>query len=111
MTRALGCFLLVAAMIRVGAADLSAASASGTACPATGDRVVTSILVPIRERYQMPAMAAAILTSTGLVHVGAVGVRKRGTDAAVTLSDCWHLGSNGKAMTATLVAKLVEQGR
>ena len=31
--------------------------------------------------------------------------------AAVALSDTWHLGSNTKAMTAALFARLVEQGR
>ena len=56
-------------------------------------------------------MAAAIVTSKGLVTAGVVGTRKRGTEIAATLNDQWHLGSDTKAMTATLVAKLVEQGR
>jgi CubicO group peptidase (beta-lactamase class C family) len=80
-------------------------------CPATGDAAVTNFLVPIRNRHEVPAMAAALVTSKGLVAVGAVGTRKRGTETAVTLNDQWHLGSDGKAMTATLVAKLVEQHR
>ena len=80
-------------------------------CPASGDPAVTNLLVPIREKQQVPAMAAALVTSKGLVTVGVVGTRKRGTDIRVTLNDLWHLGSDTKAMTATLVAKLVEQGR
>jgi CubicO group peptidase (beta-lactamase class C family) len=32
-------------------------------------------------------------------------------EIAATLNDQWHLGSDTKAMTATLVAKLVEKGR
>ena len=56
-------------------------------------------------------MAAALVTSKGLVTVGVVGTRKRGTEIAATLNDQWHLGSDTKAMTATLVAKLVEKGR
>ncbi len=43
--------------------------------------------------------------------MGAVGVRKRGTEVAITLSDQWHLGSDGKAMTSVLIARLVEQSR
>ena len=56
-------------------------------------------------------MAAALVTSKGLVTVGVVGTRKRGTEIAATLNDQWHLGSDTKAMTATLVARLVEKGR
>jgi CubicO group peptidase (beta-lactamase class C family) len=32
-------------------------------------------------------------------------------DTPATLNDCWHLSSDTKAMTATLLAKLVEKGR
>jgi CubicO group peptidase (beta-lactamase class C family) len=79
-------------------------------CPAVGDPAVTNLLAPIRAKYKVPAMAAALVTSKGLVTVGAVGTRKRGTEIPVTLNDQWHLGSDTKAMTATLVARLVEQG-
>ena len=72
---------------------------------------MTNLLAPIRAKHQVPAMAAALVTSKGLVTVGAVGTRKRGTETAVTLNDQWHLGSDTKAMTATLVAKLIEKGR
>jgi len=40
-----------------------------------------------------------------------VGVRKAGTQVPVFLDDKWHLGSDTKAMTATLVACLVEKGK
>jgi CubicO group peptidase (beta-lactamase class C family) len=79
--------------------------------PAVGDDAVTQLLVPILQKHDLPAMTAAIVTSDGVEFVGAVGVRKRGTDVPVSSGDLWHLGSDGKAMTATLVAKLVEQGR
>lgn len=108
--------LLMVGFLAASAAALSAADSTPPAafnagyCPAAGDSAVTKLLVPIRGRYQVPAMAAALVTSKGLVTVGSVGTRKRGTETAVTLHDKWHLGSDGKAMTATLVAKLVEQG-
>ena len=51
------------------------------------------------------------MTSKGLVAVGAVGVRKYGTDSLVTVNDQFHLGSDTKAMTATLLATLVEEGK
>lgn len=70
-----------------------------------------SVLEPIRQKYNVPGMAGAILTSSGLQELGAVGVRKAGTDVRVTDNDQWHLGSDTKAMTATLIAHLVERGK
>ena len=80
-------------------------------CPVTGDAAVTSALKPIRQKYNVPAMAAALVTSDGIKFVGAVGVRKRGTEIPVGLDDLWHLGSDGKAMTSALIARLVESGK
>jgi CubicO group peptidase (beta-lactamase class C family) len=88
-----------------------AATSDAQFCPAVGEEAVTRSLKPIREKFHVPAMAAALVTSEGVQYVGAVGVRKRGTEVPVTLDDQWHLGSDGKAMTATLVARLVERGQ
>jgi CubicO group peptidase (beta-lactamase class C family) len=72
---------------------------------------LTSLLDPIRQKYDLPALAGAIVTSKGLAGVGAVGVRKYGTNTPVTVNDQFHLGSDTKAMTATLLATLVEEGK
>lgn len=69
------------------------------------------LLTPILQKYDLPALAGAIVTSKGLVGVGAVGVRKYGTNTPVTIDDEFHLGSDTKAMTATMLATLVEQGK
>jgi CubicO group peptidase (beta-lactamase class C family) len=79
--------------------------------PRPADESVTSALKPICQKAGVPAIAAAVVTSAGIEFVGAVGVRKRGTDTPVTLDERWHLGSDTKAMTSTLIAKLVEQGK
>lgn len=80
-------------------------------CPIAGDQPVTAILKPILQKYGVPAMAAAVVTSDGVKFAGAVGVRKRGTEIPVGLNDLWHLGSDAKAMTGALIARLVERGR
>jgi CubicO group peptidase (beta-lactamase class C family) len=80
-------------------------------CPAFGDEAVTQALKPIRQKFNVPAMAVAVVTSDGIKFAGAVGVRKRGTEIPVSPDDLWHLGSDGKAMTSTLIARLVERGR
>ncbi len=78
---------------------------------AATNKKVTDLLTKIQQESGIPAIAGAIVTSRGLVAVGVTGVRKRGTEVPATLDDKWHLGSNTKAMTAMLVASLVEQGR
>ena len=100
----------VLAATTVVPAELRLASPPAGDYPAAGDPAVTRLLEPIRRKNGVPAMAAALVTSKGLVTAGVVGTRKRGADTAVTLSDRWHLSSDTKAMTATLLAKLVERG-
>lgn len=72
---------------------------------------VRPILEPILRKHDLPAIAGAIVTSDGIVGVGAVGVRKYGDATPVTVNDEFHLGSDTKAMTATILAMLVEQGK
>src|SRR5437870_4873525 len=80
-------------------------------CPLAGDEGVTSLLRPIRQKFGVPAIAAVVVTSESIQLVGSVGVRKRETKIPVTLNEQWHLGSDGKAMTSTLIGRLVERGR
>ncbi len=56
-------------------------------------------------------LAGAVVTREGLSWSGARGLRRFGDDEPVTTADRWHLGSNTKAMTAAVFARLVEQGR
>lgn len=57
-----------------------------------------------------PALAAGIVTRSGLAWAGVRGVRRAGQEAVATLDDRWHLGSNTKAMTAAVFGRLVQQG-
>jgi CubicO group peptidase (beta-lactamase class C family) len=72
---------------------------------------VSDLLEPIRQKYKLPGLAGAIVTGKGLEAIGATGVRKAGTPVSVTVDDQWHLGSDTKAMTATIIALLVERGK
>lgn len=58
-----------------------------------------------------PAMAAAVVGRDGLIWSGVRGVRRAGGGEPAALDQLWHLGSNGKAMTAMLYARLVQRGR
>ena len=72
---------------------------------------VNALLLPIVKKYRLPAMAVAVTTSHQLIAVGAVGVRKWRSNSTVTILDPFHLGSDTKAMTASLAAMLVEKGK
>jgi len=80
-----------------------------TAAPGSAD--LTAALEPVRARFGLPAIAAAVARSGVTVAVGATGVRVHGTDIRVTLGDRFHLGSDTKAMTATLVGMAVDEGK
>jgi CubicO group peptidase (beta-lactamase class C family) len=73
------------------------------------DPKLVAILEPIRVKYHLPALAGAIFTCDGVVEMAAVGVRKAGTDIPVTANDLWHLGSDGKVMTAMLAGSFVAE--
>ena len=72
---------------------------------------VSELLVPLLEKHKVPALAVAVIEGKRLTKLGAAGIRARGAEAKVELDDVWHLGSCTKAMTATLCARLVEQGK
>ena len=69
------------------------------------------ILQPIRVKYDLPALGACVIKEGEIAALGVVGVRKYGTDIAATDSDCFHLGSCTKAMTAVLAGMLIDEGR
>lgn len=68
-------------------------------------------LTPFLQRYDLPAVAAAVTLDGRIVAAGAVGTRRAGTQIPVTLNDRFHIGSDTKAMTAHILAGLVEKGR
>ena len=71
---------------------------------------VETTLTDARTKAGVPAVAALIQIDGKVEAQVAVGIRGVGSSKPVTLQDLWHLGSDAKAMTATLIARLVEQG-
>ena len=63
-----------------------------------------------RTHLGVPAFAISIIQGDEMVAWGASGIRAVGDDTPVSLTDKWHMGSNTKAMTAHLVAILVQEG-
>jgi len=77
----------------------------------SGDSTVVTLIEPIRQTNKVPALGAALITSGGIVTSGVTGVRKVDADVPATIDDHWHLGSDTKAMTAVIIATLIEGGK
>jgi len=91
-------------------ADPSPARAPSGALPATVSPS-GSAERQARELVAAGAPGAAVLRLDAAgPHLGVAGERALGGGEPVTADDRWHLGSNTKAMTAVLVARLVEAG-
>lgn len=76
-----------------------------------GQQLDVQRLDQIRLKTRVPAIAVYLKRGETDVFLAASGVRSRDAAVAVTVDDLWHIGSDTKAMTATLIARLVEQGK
>jgi CubicO group peptidase (beta-lactamase class C family) len=77
----------------------------------TDDFEISNSLKTIREKRGVPGLSAAIVRPDRDLRIGSVGVRKVSSPEAFTSSDLVHVGSCTKAMTATMIATLVEAGK
>jgi CubicO group peptidase (beta-lactamase class C family) len=102
-------FALAAAACASDAGDEShGADASGI--PSTGDQELARVAADAVAAHGIPAVAVARVGLDAEVRIGVAGTRDRGDDTPVTVDSRFHLGSDTKAMTAVLVAQLVESG-
>ncbi len=68
------------------------------------------LLDEVLARSQVPGIAAAVIDASGVLAIGAAGRRRADVPGDLRVDDRFHLGSDTKAMTAVLVARLVEAG-
>jgi CubicO group peptidase (beta-lactamase class C family) len=73
------------------------------------DDQIRKIIEQAVEGQPIPGAIAAMQIADGPLRIAAVGVRKSGSDEKMTINDQIHLGSCTKAITATMIARLVEQ--
>lgn len=95
----------IAAALGIGLAMLSAPALSAD------ETALNAYLESVRAEYGLPAVAAAVVSAGEITEAGAVGVRALGRDTPVTIDDRFHIGSDTKAMTATLAGMMVEEGK
>ncbi len=72
---------------------------------------INQALSEIVNDGKTPGMIAAIISSDSVIAIGSAGVRKAGSRPEFTINDQVHLGSCTKAMTSTMIATLVAEGK
>jgi CubicO group peptidase (beta-lactamase class C family) len=75
------------------------------------DQRVNEVLAPVRDAHHLPGLVGAIQTGQRLAALGALGIRKIGSSEQIQVTDQIHVGSCTKAMTATVIGMLVDDGR
>jgi CubicO group peptidase (beta-lactamase class C family) len=69
-----------------------------------------SLVSSLREKHKLPAFGALLIMDGEVKDISVSGVRKMGDPTPATTEDTWHLGSDTKAFTATLIGILVDRG-
>ncbi|MBA3815281.1 MAG: beta-lactamase family protein [Parachlamydiaceae bacterium] len=71
---------------------------------------ISPVLESIVKEYGVPGMVAAVISSDMVISVGAAGLRSASSSNKATVNDQFHIGSDIKSMTATLMAILIDKG-
>ncbi|MEO8988642.1 MAG: serine hydrolase [Rhodanobacter sp.] len=93
------------ALVWICGATLAQASAPKAARNADYDRLVDAVVA----RYHLPGIAVGVIEDGKVVYTRTEGVRPSGKP--INDDTLFKIASNTKAMTATLLARLVEQGK
>ena len=102
------------ALLTTAAAPLPAVNASVhpvTETPGSQERHAEALLIRLRKQHELPALAAVVVRADTTLDLAVTGVRQQGKPETVELADRFHLGSMGKAITATVIARLIEEGK
>ena len=73
------------------------------------DRPLDPIVESVQKQFGVVAMGGAVIRKNGWMKIGVSGFRRHDYQTRVSLNDRWHLGSDTKAVTATLAAILVDR--
>jgi CubicO group peptidase (beta-lactamase class C family) len=77
--------------------------------PSISAQELESLLAKAMQDNHLPAMAVLKIQHGRITGQAARGVRSIDASDLVTKKDVWHIGSNGKAMTAAMIARLVDR--
>jgi len=74
------------------------------------ERLLESLVVQQRETYGLIGLGAIAVQNGNFIGPYVSGERKKASQVLITKDDRWHTGSVTKPITATMIARLVEQG-
>jgi CubicO group peptidase (beta-lactamase class C family) len=89
----------------------AAAVTLGSGTGFCADKDLSAMIESVRKKYNLPAAGAAVVKNGKIVGLGVAGTRVLGMDLPVEKDDRFHLGSNSKALTATVAGILVDEGK
>ena len=89
---------------------LSGLAALSVPLAARAAPAASTVLTEAMAGTATPGMAAMVIRDFQAGPELVAGIRRLGAPGLVAPGDRWHLGSDGKAMTVTLIARLVEAG-
>lgn len=99
--------------LSMAAACLALASPAWAQQAAPADKAAslnTLLDEAMAENPGIPAMAVLVIRNGVVAEQAVRGVRASDAPDPVLANDRWHIGSDAKAMTATMIARLVDQG-
>ena len=90
---------------------LASVTIAFSAVPQAGVESLDAWLETTRAQHNIPALGAIVFRADTVLARGISGVRRSNADARVEIGDRFQLGSNTKAITATLLGTLIEEGK
>lgn len=100
--------IIIIVLLFLAAATINASCAAPASVSDTG---ANQTLEGIRKKHDLPALAVVVMKDGQICDRAAVGIRKSGDTVPVTTNDVFHIGSCTKSMTATVTARLIEEGK
>ena len=75
-----------------------------------GTPALPATLAAVMEGKTVPAVGVLVIRNGQVVDQAVAGIDALGSESPATVDDLWNLGSDSKAMTVTMIARLVERG-
>ncbi len=71
---------------------------------------IPTLIAEFRHQHQLSAVGAGVVERDGTTRIEVAGSRSHADPTPAAETDCWHIGSCAKAITAVLFALQVERG-
>ncbi|MGY1424739.1 serine hydrolase domain-containing protein [Lysobacter sp. A289] len=112
--------MALSAVALLATATLPAATATGDSPPSAMDEArpvadpaprLDRVFDAVMDRYQLPGLAVGVIEDGQVVYVRTAGELAEGSGQPVTPDTLFKIASNTKAMTAAVLARLVDAGK